>query len=186
MRATGSMEPRPRAIIRRQILALAALASAILFFAYDIVVDWLYEGEFGTFHFLVEFVVFVGVSMALIFGLRDLRRLRVQLNREEHRNRLLSTALAESIDEQMDECRMTRSEKDVAWLIIKGYRFAEIARIRGVKESTARLQATSLYAKADVNGRAEFVAEIIHPLLMSIPSDSSLRDNQAGGMANPP
>ncbi len=186
MRATGSMKPRPRAIIRRHILALAALAIAILFFAYDIVADWLYEDEYGTFHFLVELVVFVGVSMALIFGLRDLRRLRVRLNREEHRNRLFSTALAESIDEQLDEWRMTRSEKDVAWFIIKGYRFAEIARIRGVKESTARLQATSLYAKADVNGRAEFVAEIIQPLLMSIPSDSSPRDSEAGGRTNPP
>ena len=62
---------------------------------------------------------------------------------------------------------MTRSEKDTAWLIIKGYRFSEIAEIRNVKESTARLQATSLYAKAGVSGRAEFVAEMFLPLLLS-------------------
>ena len=179
------MKPGSRGIVQRRILALVALAGAILFFAYDLVADWLYEDEYGSFHFLVELVVFVGVSMALVLGLRDLRRLHVRLNREEHRNRLFSTVLAESIDEQMDDWRMTRSEKDVAWFIIKGYRFAEIAKIRGVKESTARLQATSLYAKADVNGRAEFVAEILQPLLTSIPSDPSPREESAGGGAVP-
>ena len=125
--------------------------------------------------------MFVGVSMALVINLRDLRRLRVRLNREERRNRLLSMALAASIDERMDEWRMTRSEKDVAWFIIKGLRFSEIARLRGVKESTARLQATSLYAKAGVSGRAEFVAEILQPLLMSIPNDSPSREERIGG-----
>ena len=73
----------------------------------------------------------------------------------------------------MDEWRLTRSEKDVAWLIIKGYRFSEIAQTRGVKENTPRLQATSIYAKAGVSGRAEFVAEIFQPLLLSISQDSS-------------
>ena len=168
-------------MVWRRILALAALAGTILFFAYDIVADWLYEEEYGSFHFIVELAVFVGVSMALVIGLRDLGRLREQLNREERRNELLSAALAESIDKQLDEWRVTRSERDVAWFIIKGFRFSEIARIRGVKESTARLQATSVYAKAGVSGRAEFVAEILQPLLMSIPSDSSPCKERAGG-----
>ncbi len=181
IRADGRMKRRFRSIVQQRIVALTALAGAILFFAYDIVADWLYEEEYGPFHFLVELVVFVGVSMALVIGLRDLRRLRMRLSREERRNRLLSTALADSIDNRLDEWRLTRSEKAVAWFIIKGFRFAEIARIRGVKESTARLQATSLYAKAGVNGRAEFVAEIIQPLLMSIPDASSPRGDRAGG-----
>ena len=171
--AIGGRVKRPSgSITHRRLLPLVALGGTILFFVYDIVVDWLYEEEYGTFHFLVELVVFVGVSMALIVGVRDLRRLRSRLNREERRNKLLSTALAESINEQMDEWRMTRSEKEVAWFLIKGYRFSEIAEARGVKESTARLQATSLYAKAGVSGRAEFVAEILQPLLMSVPNDS--------------
>ena len=58
-------------------------------------------------------------------------------------------------------------------MIIKGYRFAEIAELRQVKESTTRLQATTLYAKAGVHGRGEFVAEIIHQLLAPILEDSS-------------
>ena len=64
---------------------------------------------------------------------------------------------------------MTRSEKEVAWLIIKGYRFTEIADFRGVKENTTRLQATAIYAKAGVSGWAEFVAEVIQSLLHFVP-----------------
>ena len=163
------MRETSRKIVQRRLLALAALAVAILFFLYDLVVDIVYEGEIGTPHFIIELIIFLGVSMALILGARDLRRLRTRLDREERRNKIVSQGLADSIAAQMDEWRMTNSEKDVAWLIIKGYRFAEIAEARGVKENTSRLQATAVYAKAGVSGRAEFVAEIIQSLLLLLP-----------------
>lgn len=156
-------------MVQRRLLALGALATAILFFLYDLIVDIVIDGEFGTLHFNIELIVFLGVTMALVIGARDLGRLRTRLDREEKRNLVVSQGLADSIDAQMDEWRMTSSEKDVAWLIIKGYRFAEIAEARGVKENTSRLQATAIYAKAGVSGRAEFVAEIIQSLLLLLP-----------------
>ena len=170
---TGQTRPSARSIMKGRIFASSVLAVAIIFFIYDLAVDALLEAEFGSPHFVIEFIVFVGVSMALALNVRDIRRLRVRLFWEERRNVWLSGALAETIDDQMDEWRLTRSEKDVAWMIIKGYRFSEIAQARGVKESTPRLQATSVYAKAGVSGRAEFVAEILQPLLMSIPENAS-------------
>ena len=179
------MKNSSRGIVQRRVLALVALGVAILFFAYDLVADWLYEEEYGSVHFTLEFIVFVGVSMALVLGVRDLRRLRTQLSHERRRIEVFSTELAESINIQMAEWRMTPSEKDVAWFIIKGYRFSEIAEARGVKESTARLQATSFYAKAGVSGRAEFVAEIIQPLLASIPVGSAPRREGADEESQP-
>ena len=162
--------------MKGRIFASSVLAIAVVFFIYDLAVDALLEGEFGSAHFVIEFivfVVFVGVVVALVLNVRDIRQLRVRLFWEERRNLSLSGALAETIDDQMEEWRLTRSERDVAWLIIKGYRFSEIAELRGVKESTPRLQATSVYAKSGVSGRAEFVAEIIQPLLISIPENAS-------------
>ena len=156
-------------MVQRRLIALTALVIAILFFLYDLIVDAAIEDELGTTHFMVELVVFLGVTMALLINARDLGRLRTRLDREEKRNLVVSQGLADSIDAQMDEWRMTNSEKDVAWLIIKGYRFAEIAETRGVKENTTRLQATAVYAKAGVSGRAEFVAEIIQSLLLLLP-----------------
>ena len=165
------MRETSRKIIQRRLLALGALAIAILFFLYDLIVDAVIDDELGTTHFIIELIVFFGVTMALLLNARDLGRLRTRLDVEEKRNRAVSQGLADSIDELMDEWRMTGSEKDVAWLIIKGYRFAEIAEARGVKENTTRLQATAIYSKAGVSGRAEFVAEIIQSLLLLLPDE---------------
>ena len=165
------MRESSRKNFQRRLLALAALAVAILFFLYDLIVDIVIDDELGTTHFIIELIVFLGVTMALLLGARDLGRLRTRLDQEEKRNKAVSQGLADSIDDQMDEWRMTGSEKDVAWLIIKGYRFAEIAEARGVKENTTRLQATAIYSKAGVSGRAEFVAEIIQSLLLLLPDD---------------
>ena len=162
-----------RKVVLPRLFALMGIGGAILFFGYDLVVDALFEGEFGSPHFIIETCVFAAVSWALVVGVGDLSRLRLRLDREQRRNMLLSRALSESIDAQMSEWKLSRSEKHVAWLIIKGYRFSEIARLRGVKEATTRLQASALYAKAGVSGRAEFVAEIIQPLLSSAPEISS-------------
>ena len=173
------MRKTSRKIVRRRLLALAALAGAIVFFCYDLLEDVFVEGEFGTIHFVIELIVFAGVSMALLVAVRDLRRLRTQLDREERRNRTVSQGLADSVSALMDDWRMTSSEKDVAWLIIKGYRFSEIANLRGVKENTTRLQATAVYAKAGVSGRAEFVAEIIQSLLFLLPDEKRAPRKQA-------
>lgn len=168
-----------KGVPKRRMLALAMLALAMVFFAYDLVVDAFFEGEFGSPHFVIEAFVFAAVSWILVVNLRDLVGLRARLEQEQNRNRVLAGELATGIEEQIDAWRLTRSEKEVAWLIIKGFRFAEIADLRGVKENTTRLQASALYAKAGVSGRAEFVAEIVHQLLMPITEDE-LREGTAG------
>ena len=184
MRTTGQMREASRKIVQRRLLALATLGLAIVFFSYDLFVDVVIYGEFGTRHFVIESIVFLGISIALVLGARDLGRLRTRLDREERRNRVVSQGLADSIAALMDEWRMTRSEKEVAWLIIKGHRFAEIARARGVKENTTRLQATAIYAKAGVSGRAEFVAEIIQSLLLLLPDEK--RESRPATAGPPP
>ena len=176
--AMDGLERGVKSNVREQFFALASLSAIILFFIYDLAVDALLEGELATAHFAIESIMFVGASLVLVLNVRDLRRLRERLFWEERRNRGLSGALAEVIDEQMEEWGFTRSEKDIAWLIAKGYRFTEIAELRGVKEITPRLQATSVYAKAGVSGRAEFVAEILQPLLMTMPERSSPGDEK--------
>ena len=164
--------------LQNRILMLGTIATAILFFVYDLFVDAFIKHEYLTTHFIVELVIFVAVSTALVIGLRDLMQLRTRLAFEKKRHDMFSRELSESIDIQLDEWRMTPSEKEVAWLIIKGYRFSEIARARSVKENTARLQATSLYSKAGVSGRSEFVAEIIQELLLSV-SDKPLSKDES-------
>ncbi|MCY4381853.1 MAG: LuxR family transcriptional regulator [Nitrospinae bacterium] len=155
------------------ILRIGILLPAALFLVYDLITDAALEGEFASTHFIIEAIVFLFVLVVLIISLRDLADLRTRLQRERTRNKALAGELAAGIEVQMDGWKLTPSEREIAWMIIKGYRFAEIAELRQVKENTTRLQATALYAKAGVHGRGEFVAEIIHHLLAPVLEDSS-------------
>ncbi len=156
----------PKVILKQSAPFFVGMLGAITYFLYDIVHDLLYEDALGTFHFTLEVIAFVGLSVALVAGVRYLLIIRVRLYGEEQRNYIFSQNLVEILNQQMDEWQMTASEQQIAWLIIKGYRFSEIAELRGVKESTTRLQATSIYSKAGVNSRSELVAEIFQTLLM--------------------
>jgi len=172
------MKTRSRKIIQRRVFAIIAITAAILFFGYDLIEDAFIGHEYFTVHFIVELIVFVGVSIALVISARDLIHLRALLDLEKKRNQALSGAIAESINTQLEEWQMTHSENEISWLIIKGYSFSEIALLRGVKENTTRYQATSIYTKAGVKGRAEFVAEVFQPLLLSIPDEFLTPDQQ--------
>ncbi len=70
------MKRRARRILIWRVVPLAMIACVILFFAYDIAIDIIVEDEFGSLHFIVEAIMFVGVSLALIAGAKDLFRLR--------------------------------------------------------------------------------------------------------------
>ncbi|MDE0380446.1 MAG: hypothetical protein OXI20_14505 [Rhodospirillales bacterium] len=150
------------------------------FLIHDLAVDAFVEGEVATTHFVLESIVFAAVLAILGLDLRDLADLRARLRREKSRNRALSGEISAGIEAQMARWNFTPSEKDVAWMIVKGYRFAEIADMRGVREGTARLQATSVYGKAGVHGRAEFVAEIVQELLTPIWEDPEVDEAPSG------
>ena len=144
------------------------------YFGFDLITDALWRGSSPHAYFIIEAIVFLFVLVGpQIISLRDLADLRTRLQRERTRNKALAGELAAGIEVQMDGWKLTPSEREIAWMIIKGYRFAEIAELRQVKENTTRLQATALYAKAGVHGRGEFVAEIIHHLLAPVLEDSS-------------
>ena len=53
---------------------------------------------------------------------------------------------------------LTKSEQEVAMLLLKGLSFREISEVRDTKEKTVRQQASSIYVKANVDGRHEFAA----------------------------
>jgi DNA-binding NarL/FixJ family response regulator len=62
------------------------------------------------------------------------------------------------IHSQFKQWSLTRSEQDVAMLLLKGLSFKEISGVRNTKEKTVRQQASAIYSKANVEGRHEFAA----------------------------
>lgn len=66
--------------------------------------------------------------------------------------------LEDEIDQEFAKWGLTAAEREVALLMLKGFRHKEIAGLRATSERTVRQQAASVYRKAGVNGRAEFAA----------------------------
>lgn len=59
---------------------------------------------------------------------------------------------------------LSAAEIDIAWMILKGLAFKEIAVARGTSERTVRQQAQSIYRKSGLPNRAEFSAHFLEDL----------------------
>lgn len=75
------------------------------------------------------------------------------------------TPLRLDFDQQFKRWQFTPSESEIALLLLKGLSFDEIATVRQTKQKTVRQQATSIYRKANVNGRHAFAAWFIEDLI---------------------
>ncbi len=87
------------------------------------------------------------------------------------------------IDAQFEQWGLTPVETDVALLLLKGFSMREIADLRQISERTARQQATTVYAKADVNGRAALSAFFLEDLLPPSPEYSKATGDRGAVLA---
>ena len=152
----------------RRYYPVITLASAALFFAYDIVSDFLDDTE-NISHIVIEFVVFVAVSTVLLNELRRVSRLKAAVHQERDKTARLSGELLAVMRSQFDSWGLSPSEAEVALLLIKGLSMKEISAARGVKEKTIRQQATGIYAKSGYAGRHELAAHFIEDLMSHDP-----------------
>ena len=73
--------------------------------------------------------------------------------------------MATVIANQFDAWSLTKSEREVGFLLLKGFSLKEISALRGTAEKTIRQQASSIYKKADLTGRHSFSAWFIEDIL---------------------
>jgi len=147
--------------------AAIILASATLFFAYDIVADLLDDSE-NLLHIVVELLVFIAISTVLFVELRRVSHLKVAVYQERDKNARLSGELFTVMRDQFTDWGLSPSECEIALLLIKGLSMKEISAARGVKEKTVRQQATSVYAKSGYAGRHELAAHFIEDLMSQV------------------
>ena len=74
--------------------------------------------------------------------------------------------LSQEIERQLISWKLTASEKEVAFLLLKGLSLKEIADIRKTSEKTARAQSTAVYEKSGLSGRSELAAFFLEDLLL--------------------
>lgn len=152
------MIDRKITMINRIVLVIAAV-----FFVVDLYYDRL-EGE-SWLHFIPELTVFTLVIFALSYEILAGSRLRSQLLENQQQLADLQGQFADTIRQEFRKWKLTQSETEIAWLIVKGFSFGEIAYLRGVKEKTVRQQATAIYAKSGAKNRSELTALFLEDLL---------------------
>ncbi|MBB4183795.1 helix-turn-helix transcriptional regulator [Sinorhizobium terangae] len=101
------------------------------------------------------------------FGLRD-EVARIRARDAQWRADLADhfQELGAAIQRQFAAWGCTQAEQEVGLLLLKGFSHKEIARFRGASEATIRQQATAVYHKAELSGRAALSAYFLEELLM--------------------
>jgi len=72
--------------------------------------------------------------------------------------------LSKVISCQLDDWLLTASEKEVAWLLLKGLSMEEISAIRATHEKLVRQQSSRIYKKSGLNDRHAFSSWFIEDL----------------------
>ena len=154
-------------MITGKYLPALVLASAMSFFAYDIISDVANNGD-SLLHIAVELLVFVAISFVLFRELQHVKSLQKGIKKEKSKTARLAGELLSVIRDQFSQWNLSPSESDVALFLIKGLSMKEIAEARNVKEKTVRLQASSIYAKSGCDGRHELAAHFIEDLMSEL------------------
>lgn len=77
----------------------------------------------------------------------------------------LKHELFQVIEAQLKEWSLSKSEQEVAILLLKGLSLEEVGQIRNTKEKTVRQQASAIYKKSNLKGRHELSAYFFEDLL---------------------
>lgn len=137
---------------------------AVVYFAGDALVDMITAP--GQTHSLTELPVALALGIGAVLGLREWRRAQAITARQDTALALAAGAFAEVVETHFTEWGLTRAERDVAILALKGLDVAEIAEARSAAQGTVRAQLARIYAKAGVSGRAQFAALFVEDLML--------------------
>jgi DNA-binding CsgD family transcriptional regulator len=166
------MNKNERWAIAAILLAIAVLASI------DIYNDY-FEGV-ALWHISIEAIVGFIALAAVFYLIRGRFRLQRTLAREQQFSKDLQVeaqkwrrlskkymeGLSVEIDNQLDRWSLTKAEKDVTFLMLKGLSNKEIAQVRNTSVQTVRTQTNAIYIKSGLSGRSELSAFFLEDLLL--------------------
>lgn len=152
-----------RATVLAGLILLQALCA--FFFIGDVIEDFREGGLFSDLHLSLELIVAVALSAGVIFLMIELRGLLARMSDMQTGLEIAHGHLAQVIEGFFEDWNLTRAERDVAMMILKGLDNDTIARVRNTASGTVRAQATSIYAKSGTDGRAQFISLFVEELL---------------------
>lgn len=175
---------------KNKFLALFLLLISVLVF-FDIYGDARKDGF--SWHLLSEISIGVISAGIFIYLIKSIKQTRVELkDRIQDLNLLKQQSeqykkdtekhikgLSLAIDKQLEQWKLTKAEKEVAYLLLKGLSTKEAAEVRSTAEKTVRTQAQSIYDKSGLASRAELSAFFLEDLLDHTEQNSSDHKNSS-------
>lgn len=96
---------------------------------------------------------------------KNLTKLNEESQQWRKEAEILINGLSDSIDKQMGKWGLSKAEKEIALLLLKGLTIKEISSLRETSEKTVRAQTLSIYSKSGLSGRSELSAFFLEDLL---------------------
>lgn len=161
------MNPMNRSALYWALLVLC-MAFFMVEIVYEVAEHW-DQGFKGNYMQLIHLVFEVLSVIFLIFAFQISWKYQIALRRfAEFEHRTLA-ALREKFDDlitaRFDEWELTSSERDVALLSFRGMKTTEIAAARGTRVGTVKAQLSSVFHKAGVTTKSEFLAMFMDAFL---------------------
>lgn len=118
-------------------------------------------------HLAFEIVVCLCGSLWSIYLCYNWLTTKTKLHKEIAEKTRIFADMNKVIMDQFSAWDLTPSEKDVAYLLLKGLPFKEIADLRGNSEKTIRQHAMKVYQKSGLQGRTDLFAYFFEDLFSS-------------------
>jgi DNA-binding CsgD family transcriptional regulator len=167
-----SLEQKERLILSIIFVIIFAL---LVFDVYEDLVSGASFAHVGFEAFILLLVILgVVVQWSVYFSQRrnieglnyDLGRARVDLDKYKENTKKFVEGLSEQIDSQLSRWELTKAEKDITFLILKGLSNKEIGEVRSTSEKTVRQQVSSIFQKSNLKSRLELSAYFLEDLLV--------------------
>jgi DNA-binding CsgD family transcriptional regulator len=120
---------------------------------------------FSTLGVMILLKRFFKKNQELKISLDSLQKIKKESEKFQNESKKFIEGLSQVIDRQFSTWNLSIAEKEVALLLLKGLSLKEIAEVRTTAEKTVRIQATSIYHKSGLAGRAELSAFFLEDLL---------------------
>ncbi|MEK6553636.1 MAG: LuxR C-terminal-related transcriptional regulator [Bdellovibrionota bacterium] len=95
----------------------------------------------------------------------DLNTARIGLMAFQEKTQNVAKTFADHINSQFEAWNLSKSEREVALLLLKGHSAKEIAEHRDASVKTVNQQTSSIYEKSNLHGRSEFAAYFLGRIL---------------------
>ncbi len=144
--------------------SLAIYSVIIVFFIYDLTTDYLHSDHLNL-HFFLEVIAFILVIYLLTYQIYQIILIQREIKQAHISIDNLQGKLKQYIDRQFNVWQLTKSENEIAWFIIKGFSFKEIAHFRSVAEKTVQQQSSNIYKKSKTKNRHQLISAFLEDFI---------------------